>query len=525
MYALKSAAVLLSLCVLIAFASAGCSDEPAPAAEPPDVTDESTSSSSTLGTEEPRSAGTQPDGSRGSEGSVDDYARVCVEASKAGQSVFNQEDGSTYREWSAGFDATIKILEGNDPPEEIADWHESVLANQRATKAALDGYPGSPDDVVGENEEFLFGMFEELAEYGFATDEAWMNMSPDVRDRLVAAGCGGDGGADGTIEVDEEKCDRLLDDLTVSGSASSVSPDAARYRCIFDEFNTSSGSSTLDDDVLMTVVDQSVGFEFSGENAPGDVKARLYPRLDGNDFVHVSGIQEGDEWHAELDHLESVDLGAGREASYVFTSGLGDYTLVVRASWRGDVEATVFYAIHIRLDLGPVSNLRYAWDWGALSIQVTWDSVAGAEHYNVYLGASGCKVGDDGFGAKCDELASNVLETNYVHEDAGMVWHPDNHYWVVACSGTACSSVDVENPALPIEERPDAPADVRFAIEGASIRVVWEAVEGADSYNVYYDRLPLATAVVGTDFVHNEEGSGQYDYWVSACNRGWMLEC
>ena len=520
MYALKSAAVLLSLCVLIAFASGGCSDEPAPAAEPPDVTDESTSSSSTLGTEEPRSAGTQPDGSRGSEGSVDDYARVCVEASKAGQSVFNQEAGSTYREWSAGFDATIKIWEGNDPPEEIADWHESVLANQRATKAALDGYPASPDDVVGENEEFLFGMFEELAEYGFATDEAWMNMSPDVRDRLVAAGCGSDGGADGTIEVDEEKCDRLLDDLTVSGSASSVSPDAARYRCIFDEFNTSSGSSTLDDDVLMTVVDQSVGFEFSGEDAPGDVKARLYPRLDGNDFVHVSGIQEGDEWHAELDHLESVDLGAGREASHVFTSGLGDYTLVVRASWRGDVEATVFYAIHIRLDLGPVSNLRYAWDWGALSIQVTWDSVAGAEHYNVYLGASGCKVGDDGFGAKCDELASNVLETNYVHEDAGMVWHPDNHYWVVACSGTACSSVDVENPALPIEERPDAPADVRFAIESASIRVVWEAVEGADSYNVYYDRLPLATAVVGTDFVHNEEGSGQYDYWVSACNRG-----
>ena len=67
----------------------------------------------------------------------------------------------------------------------------------------------------------------------------------------------------------------------------------------------------------------------------------------------------------------------------------------------------------------------------------------------------------------------------------------------------------------------DAPANVRFAIEGASIRVVWEAVEGADSYNVYYDRRLLATAVVGTDFVHTEEDYPAITiYWVSACNRG-----
>ena len=50
---------------------------------------------------------------------------------------------------------------------------------------------------------------------------------------------------------------------------------------------------------------------------------------------------------------------------------------------------------------------------------------------------------------KCSELASNVVETTYVHVDANTVWRPDNYYWVVACSGDGCSEVDSENPAQP----------------------------------------------------------------------------
>ena len=111
-------------------------------------------------------------------------------------------------------------------------------------------------------------------------------------------------------------------------------------------------------------------------------------------------------------------------------------------------------------------------------------------------------------------------KTTYVHVDANTVWHPDIYYWVVACSGDWCSEVDSENPAKPVEERPNAPANVRFAIEGVSIRVVWEAAEGADSYNVYYDRRLLTTAVVGTDFVHTEPEYGDYVYGVTACNSG-----
>ena len=444
------------------------------------------------------------------------------------------DEDPTYGEASTFYAGVIESMKSASPPAEVADWHNKSLDVIEAMKALIDAEAQAelfdPIDIFFDSE--VLSLFEEI-------QEALNNMPADARERLAAAGCLGDdsseltddeGGTGGTAEVDDETCDRLLDNLTVSGSAGAVSPEAARYECI-GEGSWSSGSRTVDDDVLVTLVDQPVRFELSGEDAPADVKARLYPRLDRNDLVHVSGIEEGDEWRAELDHLEAVDLGALREASHAFTSGLGDYTLVVRASWRGDVEATVFYAIHIRMDLEPVSNLRYAWDGDALSIQVTWDAVAGAEHYNVYLGASGCVVGD-GWGRQCEELASNMVGTNYVHDDAGTVWNPDyvhagrvwnpnNHYWVVACSGTWCSGVDAENPALPIEERPDAPpADVRFAIEGASIRVVWEPVEGADSYNVYYKRRLLKNAVVGTDFVHTEPDYGDYEYLVSACNRG-----
>ena len=517
---------LVMLSAILAIVWAGCSDEPDPTAETGDDSQEAKSSPSMLETAEPPLVVSPSAGSGASSAAIDEYAVGCADALSAGLSAIDPESGFTYRQWSNGFAATIKAWEQIDPPEEIADWHNSVLASQKATKELVDGYPGSVDDLILDDEEFLLGMFEELAEYGFAQERAWMNMPSDVRDRLVAAGCYDEGGTGDTVEVDGEKCDRLLDDLTVSGATGTVSPEAARYRCIFSEATTHSGSSTLDNDVLVTVVDQPVGFEFSGEDTPADVKARLYPRLDGNDFVHVSGIQEGDEWHAELDHLESVDLGAVREASHAFTSGLGDYTLVVRASWRGDVEATVFYAIHIRMDLGPVSNLRYAWEGGGSSIRVTWDAVEGADYYNVYLGASGCR---DSYLRVCDELASNVVETTYVHVDANavetyvhvdkVVWRP-NYYWVVACSGDWCSEVYSENPAQPIEERPDAPANVRFAIEGASIRVVWEAAEGADSYNVYDDGRLLTTAVVGTDFVHTEPDYGDYEYWVTACNRG-----
>ena len=94
------------------------------------------------------------------------------------------------------------------------------------------------------------------------------------------------------------------------------------------------------------------------------------------------------------------------------------------------------------------ANVRYALEGSA--IRVSWDAVDGADYYNVYhddFFDSGCRLSGDGGPSFCEELATNVAETTYVHAD------PDsakNYYWVVACNGGGCSEIDAENPAMPI---------------------------------------------------------------------------
>ena len=131
------------------------------------------------------------------------------------------------------------------------------------------------------------------------------------------------------------------------------------------------------------------------------------------------------------------------------------------------------------------ANVRYAWDGS--TIRVSWDEVPGADYYNVYYDDSSggvCLLRSDGSPSFCDELATNVVGTTYVHTD------PDsdkNYYWVFACNSNGCSDTDSPNPATPIETRPNGPANVTHAFEGSAIRVTWEAVPGADYYKVYHD--------------------------------------
>ena len=187
---------------------------------------------------------------------------------------------------------------------------------------------------------------------------------------------------------------------------------------------------------------------------------------------------------------------------------------------------------------GP-ANVRYALEGS--SIRVSWDAVDGADYYNVYhddFFDSGCTLRRDGSPGFCEELATNVAETTYAHASPD---EDENYYWVVACNSGGCSEIDSENPAMPIETIPTGPANVRHALEGSSIRVSWDAVDGADYYNVYHDNFfdsgctlhrdgspgfceELATNVVGTTYVHADPDSAKNYYWVVACNSGGCSE-
>ena len=95
--------------------------------------------------------------------------------------------------------------------------------------------------------------------------------------------------------------------------------------------------------------------------------------------------------------------------------------------------------------------------------------------------------------------------------------------------------------AMPTESTPVAPANVRYSLEGSTIRVSWEPVDGADHYNVYVDdffdsscRLnrdgslnfceELVASVGETSYVHASPDSFNNYYWVVACNSGGCSE-
>ena len=180
------------------------------------------------------------------------------------------------------------------------------------------------------------------------------------------------------------------------------------------------------------------------------------------------------------------------------------------------------------------ANVRYMYE-GA-TIRLSWDPVSGADYYKVYYDdfhKSGCRLGRNGQPSFCEELAAQVTTTAYVHAS------PDpqnNYYWVTACNSEGCSVIDSASPAT-APTPPNAPTNVRYAREGATIRVSWGPVDGADYYKVYYDdfhkascRLgrdgqpsfceELAAQVIATAYVHTSPDEQNNYYWVVACGSG-----
>ena len=90
------------------------------------------------------------------------------------------------------------------------------------------------------------------------------------------------------------------------------------------------------------------------------------------------------------------------------------------------------------------ANVRYAVEGS--TIRVSWDPVAGADHYNIYhddFFDSSCRLNRDGSASFCEELARNVVGTTYVHAAPDS---DENNYWVVACNRGGCSDIDSDDP-------------------------------------------------------------------------------
>ena len=89
--------------------------------------------------------------------------------------------------------------------------------------------------------------------------------------------------------------------------------------------------------------------------------------------------------------------------------------------------------------------------------------------------------------------------------------------------------------------RPNGPTGAQYAWGGSTIRISWDAVDGADYYRVYHhhffsdncslrrDGSPrfceeLATDITDRTYVHADRDGDENYYWVVACNRGGCSE-
>ena len=126
----------------------------------------------------------------GDYGAWDEYEAFCSEAA---QKELDDNEDYTNEEVSTFYAGLVERMESIDPPVEIADWHDKVLAGWTAVKRLIDS---EPQDAIF-NPLMLFSDSEILSLFG-EVEEAFNEIPADVRERLAAVGCSDDADSQAT---------------------------------------------------------------------------------------------------------------------------------------------------------------------------------------------------------------------------------------------------------------------------------------------------------------------------------------
>ena len=454
-------------------------------------------------------------GSGGDPMSVEEYAAVCGEASAA------SGDDATIAELSEVLDEIIRRMESVTPPREVSELHNVLLDYQRALKAALDDAPESDSDT--DADVFLFGAALSLIfEYGPAISDATATVPPEARQQLVEAGC-----------IDQD----FFEDTDGSASvpvSSEMSLDDYAAACPQNDpgglaEDATNGEVAAATERWIQVMEsiqpppEVAAWHWESLSYAWSIKdlADAQPQLAvANPFVFQTLL-------AQLDALKDVANSLDSDVR----------ALLAEAGCLSEENASGFEAGSLpNQALASPSHATYAVE-GPSTTVVSWDAVDGADHYNIYhddFFDSSCQVSSGGEASFCEVLAANITDTAYTHTDPDP---DDNYYWVTACNRHGCSQVDSENAAGPIEPVPSSPANLAYAVEGSTTVVSWDAVDGADHYNIYHDDFDdsscrlnpwgdasfceeLAANITDTSYTHTDPDPDDNYYWVTACNRG-----
>ena len=238
-------------------------------------------------------------------------------------------------------------------------------------------------------------------------------------------------------------------------------------------------------------------------------------RVSWNDIRGVTSYQIFDAAENKVATVQSpttshiiADLSAGTLYEYKVR---GCYTPSVTAPGApesseicGDFSAVGSATTPVAIPAVP-SNVAAAVQ-GLTSIRISWDSVVGAEYYEVHNG--------DVQVATIDDPATRYTATDLLPATEYI-------YSVKACNTSGCSVAASAAPTPTPVAIPAVPSNVAAAVQGlTSIRISWDSVVRARSYEVYNgDELVTtiddpATSYTATDLLPNTE----YTYSVKACN-------
>ena len=341
---------------------------------------------------------------------LDDYLRnVCGETVTE---VGSWDEGDSLRELSEGLGFVSEQMSALEPPAEVSEWHNAQISFAEAFKEAIDDFLDDPGDRT--EDEFLVSMFLTIGPHFEAVEQAIAGMNAEIRTRMAEAGC-----------IDEEPvCAIPLED---TGPASPESEEISAGSSV-------AGSLDEPEETDRFHLEADAGEYYLIEVAWQDmprVRLSLFqpPGYNWTFDSEISPISE--RWTPDVSGTVSISVSA----------------------W----DATGAYTLSISADASPgiPANLRVSWEGSGAML--TWDPVPGAEYYNIYhdsFSLARCSIDQDGNPSRCENLASNVTETSYIHSAPST---DDNNYWVAACSSEGCSEVDTENPATLTIGQPGGP--------------------------------------------------------------------
>ena len=336
--------------------------------------------------------------------SLDEYLSTVCGQTEVG----TWEEGESLRELSEGLGFISEQMSALEPPVEVAEWHDAQVEFADSFKETIDDYL---EDPGGQSEdEFLISMFFTLAPLFEPVEQAIADMDAEIRTRMAEANCIDDEPVaaapvqDTTSTVAERE--EIFDGVSVAGAL--AEPDeSGRFR-----FDAEAGETYF--------------VEVTWQDLPS-IKLSIF-MSPGFNWIYNSVISPVfTKWTPEVSGMYDMTISS--------ESAGGTYELSVWQSAAPDSPA----------------NIRNAWE--GEEIVISWDPVEGAEYYNIYYSEhSGfsCSIRADGRPRFCDELATDVVNTNYIHAS------PEprdsllgNYYWVVACNSEGCSEPDSDNPVSP----------------------------------------------------------------------------